>query len=79
MYSERMHFYESIRIFNLDFEDCKGENTEFTCKICQQKIHCPIGQSTNLNQHFKTHEEFRSKWLKFFEKKHNQSFWMVIL
>ena len=73
MYCERMHFFESIRKFNLDLEDCKEENVTFTCKICQQKINCPIGQSTNLNQHLKIHEQFRSKWLKFFDQKNNHS------
>ena len=41
----------------------------FTCKICQKELHAVIGESTNLNQHLKTHNEFRKKCLIYFQSK----------
>ena len=69
-YSERLHFFKSIRKFDNKWDECK-EPIAFTCKICQVKHHCSIGSFSNLNQHLKTHQDFRTKWLKFFDQKNN--------
>ena len=68
MYCEKYHFFKSIRKFDFNRSDAIMP-IAFTCKICQKELHAVIGESTNLNQHFKTHNEFRKKWLIYFQSK----------
>ncbi len=68
-YSERLHFFDSKRIFDQPAPSKHSKiMTAFSCKICKKTLHANIGVVTNLNAHLKTHLEFREKSLNNYEK-----------
>ena len=68
-YSERLHFFKSIRIFDQPMPSKnKKINTAFQCKICNKTLHANIGVCSNLNGHLKCHLDFLGKWANFFNK-----------
>jgi hypothetical protein len=69
-YCAKFHFFSSIRKFDMNWDDAIDQ-IAFKCKICEVKLHCLIGESTNLNQHLKIHSEFIAKWLSFYKKRIN--------
>jgi len=69
-YCAKFHFFSSIRKFDVNWDDAIDQ-IAFKCKICEVKLHCLIGESTNLNQHLKIHSEYIAKWLSFYKKRKN--------
>ena len=55
LYSERLHFFESIRVFNSTLEQVKIESVEFKCKICSKNLHAHFGSIQNLSSHLQIH------------------------
>ena len=50
-----MHFFKSIRIFNVKLVE---ERVEFICKICSVPQHAKFPLFTNLNSHLNKHPDF---------------------
>ena len=67
LYSERLHFFNSPRIFETTFEEAKKNLIKFDCKICSKSINAYFGSIQNVGTHLLLHEDFILKWLKNFE------------
>jgi hypothetical protein len=68
MYSTRLHFFDSDRTF----AQRPSNHVKFHCKICpaDSNPHLAIfPHFQNLNAHLKIHEQFRLKWLHFYNLK----------
>jgi len=68
MYSERLHFYESNRIFECSFAEAKKKSITFKCKFCKTIKNVNFGAIQNLTSHLTGHPDFVSKWLTPFEE-----------
>jgi len=63
-YTQRLHFFTSIRTFS----ERPKSHVSFTCKICSKILRATFPEFNNLNNHLKTHDTWRKKWLSFYNK-----------
>jgi hypothetical protein len=69
LYSERLQFFSSLRVFDFSIKNVKTQTIDFQCKYCNKKLQAHFGAIQNLSSHLPTHPDFLAKWLSFFEKK----------
>ena len=55
-YTQRLHFFKSIR----EFESIPVDSVEFRCKLCPQILRATFPKFTNLSHHLKLHDEFKN-------------------
>jgi hypothetical protein len=63
-YTPRLHFFNSQR----KFSQRPVSHINFTCKLCDRNLQATFPEFNNLNNHLKTHSEFRDKWLSYFDE-----------